>query len=316
MKIYNKIIALFAIGIAMASCGVDISEEDYTPASKESDGLQAAYFTGSSYSRTVEVEPGSASFDITIGRLNTSSTANVGITVVNDENGIFDVPSTVSFAAGESTATLTINAPRAAEGVNYPLTIAIADADKSLYTNGYREVNIDFAILKWDNIGTGYLLDGTIGTFWGVDSSIPLAVDIQHTTTATGERFRFYSPFAHVATATDGIGYVGYPYNEEGDCDEADHLMVINITEKGAVLNPLAIGMDWGYGSISIGSQAYGNYDKDNGVIVFPANALYICMTDYNAGKHYDCGTPTYVYLSAESYLKSLGGDEEGEEEE
>ena len=34
---------------------------------------------------------------------------------------------------------------------------------------GYHEISVNFAILKWESIGTGYYLDGTVANFFGVD---------------------------------------------------------------------------------------------------------------------------------------------------
>ena len=39
-------------------------------------------------------------------------------------------------------------------------------------------------------------MDGTVANFFGVDPSVPMAVEIEKTTTATSTRFRFDSPFA------------------------------------------------------------------------------------------------------------------------
>lgn len=110
------------------------------------------------------------------------------------------------------TAKLTVEVPSAAEGITYNLQLALSGDDVSNYSSGYHEISVNFAILKWESIGTGYYLDGTVSNFFGVDSSLPLAVEIEKTTTATSTRFRFDSPFAKVATAQDEVGgFNGYP---------------------------------------------------------------------------------------------------------
>jgi hypothetical protein len=230
-----------------------------------------------------------------------------------DGDDVFDFPSTVDFAAGEATATITVTAPRAEAGVNYSLVLGIAEADRSIYGQGFREVAFDFSIMKWESLGTGYFLDGCISTFWGVDPTIPMAVEIEKTTTAAGDRFRFESPFAHVSTGVDeaGLGYIGYPYNETGDCDEQAHMIVIDITPKGALWNTTEIGMNWGYGPITISPLAYGVYDAGQGYIAFPAGSLGIEMTDYNPGDPSSTANDTYLFLSAEAFLNSMEGGEE-----
>ena len=161
-------------------------------------------------------------------------------------------------------------------------------------------------------------MDGTVSNFFGVDSSLPLAVEIEKTTTATSTRFRFDSPFAKVATAQDEVGgFNGYPFNEEGDVVPGEYVFIIDVTKSGASLKPVQYGMDWGDGMFS-GGSVYGNlstniasyplgvYNEKAGSITFPANSLYVSMAGYQEGGKYPCSNPSYLYLSAEAYLNSL----------
>ena len=300
---------MLTAALAFTACSDD---DSFSAGEQEKAGTQSAYFNTATYMNTVEVEPGSEAFQVEVSRWNTSSAASVGIVKV-DGDDVFDFPSTVDFAAGESTATITVTAPRAEGGVNYSLVLGIAEADRSIYGQGFREIAFDFSILKWENLGTGYFIDGCISTFWGVDPTIPMAVEVQKCTTADGERFRFESPFAHVATGVDeaGLGYIGYPYNEAGDCDEEAHMIVIDITPKGAPWNTTEIGMNWGYGMITIEPLDYGVYDAGQGYIAFPAGTLGIEMTDYNPGDPAETANDTYLFLSAEAFLNSMEGGEE-----
>ena len=299
---------MLTAALAFTACSDD---DSFSAGEQEKAGTQSAYFDTASYMNTVEVEPGSEAFQVTVSRWNTASAATVGITKVSGDD-VFDVPSSVDFAAGEATSTITITAPRAQGGVNYSLVLGIAEADRSIYGQGFREIAFDFSILKWEELGTGYFLDGCISTFWGVDPTIPMAVEVQKCTTADGERFRFESPFAHVATGVDeaGLGYIGYPYNEAGDCDEEAHMIVIDITPKGALWNTTEIGMNWGYGMITIEPLNYGVYDAGQGYIAFPAGTLGIEMPDYNPGDPAETANDTYLFLSAEAFLAAMEGEE------
>ena len=278
MKYINKILSLFVIALIATSCDPDA--ESYTPGELE-DGNQGICFVGN-YTQTVEVEPGITSFDLTLTR------------------------------------SLTVETPSAAEGITYNLQLALSGNDVSNYSSGYHEISVNFAILKWESIGTGYYLDGTVANFFGVDPSVPMAVEIEKTTTATSTRFRFDSPFAKVATAQDEVGgFNGYPFNEEADVVPGEYTFVIDVTKEGASLKPVQYGMDWGYGMFS-GGSVYGNlstninsyplgvYNEKAGSITFPANSLYVSMADYQDGGAYPCTNPSYLYLSAEAYLNSL----------
>lgn len=314
MKYINKILSLFVIALIATSCDPDA--ESYTLGELE-DGNQGICFAGN-YTQTVEVEPGITSFDLTLTRALTDAAGTVDVTVINNEKNIFVCPSTVSFAAGEKTAKLTVEAPSAAEGITYNLQLALSGNDVSNYSSGYHEISVNFAILKWESIGTGYYLDGTFSNFFKVDPSVPMAVEIEKTTTATSTRFRFDSPFAKVATAQDEVGgFNGYPFNEEADIVPGEYTFVIDVTKEGASLKPVQYGMDWGYGMFS-GGSVYGNlstninsyplgvYNEKAGSITFPANSLYVSMADYQDGGAYPCTNPSYLYLSAEAYLNSL----------
>jgi len=311
MKIYSKLMMMLTAALAFTACSDD---DSFSAGEQEKSGTQSAYFNTATYMNAVEVEPGSEAFQVEVSRWNTSNAASVGIVKV-DGDDVFDFPSTVDFAAGEATATITVTAPRADAGVNYSLVLGIADADRSIYGQGFREVAFDFSIMKWESIGTGYFIDGCIGTFWGVDPTIPMAVEIEKTTTAAGDRFRFESPFAYESTGVDeaGLGYIGYPYNSNADgltCDGQSHMIVIDITSKGALWNTTDLGNDWnGYGMFTVSPLAYGVYDAGQGYIVFPAGSLGVEMANYNPGDPEPTATDTYLFLSAEAFLNAMEGE-------
>lgn len=300
---------MLTAALAFTACSDD---DNFSAGEQEKSGVQSAYFNTDTYLNTIEVEPGGDSFDVTVARWNTSAAASVGIVVVDDEGQVFDVPSSVNFDAGQAEASFTIKATRAQEGTAYSLVIGIADADRSIYGQGFREIAFDFSILKWENLGTGYFIDGTVSTFFGVDNTLPMAVEVQSCETADGIRFRFASPFAYPASGVDeaGLGYVGYPYNDPGDGDEQDHMIVIDITSNGALWNATDLGMNWGYGMFRVSPLDYGIYDAGQGFVVFPAGSLGIEMSDYNPGDPTASANDTYLFLSAEAFINAMGEEE------
>lgn len=303
---------MLTAALAFTACSDD---DNFSAGEQEKSGVQSAYFATDTYLNSIEVEPGGNSFDVTVSRWNTSAAASVGIVVVNDEGQVFDVPSSVNFDAGQAEATLTIKATRAQEGTPYSLVIGIADADRSIYGQGFREIAFDFSILKWESLGTGYFIDGTISTFWGVDPTLPMAVEVQSCETADGIRFRFESPFAFETTGVDeaSLGYIGYPYNSNADgftCDGQSHMIVIDITSRGALWNTTDLGNDWGYGMFRVSPLDYGIYDAGQGFVVFPAGSLGIEMSDYNPGDPAASANDTYLFLSAEAFINAMGEEE------
>lgn len=314
MKYMNKIFSLLMVALMAVACDPDA--ENYIPGELE-EGCQGICFAGN-YTQTVEVEPGVTSFTLTLKRTVTDVAGTVDIKVLNNEENVFVCPSTASFAAGEETTTLTIETPSAVAGVLYNLKLAVSGDNTSKYASGYNEISANFSIIKWESIGTGYYLDGTVSTFFGVDPTMPMAVKLERAETANSVRFRFDSPFARVATAMDEYGgYDGYPYNEEGDVVPGKYVFTIDITSQGAALSPVDLGMAWAYGMFSIGS-VYGNlstniatyplgvYNEKAKCITFPAKSLHIKMVDYKDGAASPCSNPSYLYLDGESYLASL----------
>ena len=299
--------------MALAAC---TNEYEYDGVGEPDKATAAgAYFLETGNPKNLEVEPGAEEFDLTLTRSKTESAQTVSIVVVADEAGVFDVPSTAEFAAGESTANLHITAPRAQEGGEYTLTVGIAEDQRSIYSIGSQTYTIGMAVQKWEKLGTGYWVDGIISTYFGVNSNFAYAVDVQKLDMgADGIRFRFVGPYSHAATAQDELGaFIGYPYNP-GHGDEEDHLFIIDVTSQGAYLHPVSMGINWGYGEMftgsiygnvsnNIGAYPLGIYDEEAGVITFPINSLYLEDEDgpVPANKN-----PTYLYLSAEAYINSI----------
>lgn len=317
--------SILGMAIALSAFAVFTACEDdvpYTPAEPES-GVANVVFAGAS-SQTFEVEPGTTSFNLELQRpeSESGSEATVNVLVRSNQDNVFSCPSTVTFAAGATTADVTVSVSNAEEGTYYNLVLYL-DGNLSNYTLGNREKEVTFAIMKWENIGVGYWVGNAVCNFYGVDQ-INLAVEIEKTVTATSTRFRFSSPYASPATDAGYIGdseyewYKGYPYNDPADVVAGDYTFLIICDTKGeASLTPVNMGMDWGYGMFSTGSiygyisdkkDSYplGKYDAEKGMITFPANSLYSSMAGYNDGGKYPVSNnPAYLYLSDEAFLNN-----------
>lgn len=117
-----------ALAFAMGAC---TDEVGYTPATSP-EGAQV-YFPNTLASK-IDLDINATSFNVQIGRAATDVTT-VNLTVT-DESGLFTIPSSVSFAAGEKMANLTIiYDPATLEFDDYKeITIAVADeSNKTVY---------------------------------------------------------------------------------------------------------------------------------------------------------------------------------------
>ena len=297
---YAYIALIGAMAFTASSCSSDY-EYDGRGAADDPNKAQAYIEGATAATKFMEVEPGQEAFTVTIARKNVNGASTVGIEKI-DTADVFDVPTSVTFASGATTADITVTAPRAQAGKAYGLAVKIADADKSNYIDAPQALVVDYTILKWESLGTCYWVDGIVSSLFGVDETLAYATECFKTTTADGDRYRFALPYSHVATDFDGVGYVGYPYNDPGDCDEEDHLAVVDVVpNKGLLLRAMDLGMAWSYGAFSIKPLAYGKLTKDG--LVFPDGSLQLTMADWGSRA---TALPCYLFFSADAYMAWL----------
>lgn len=315
-NIFKYTFAAVLGAMTLAACTNEYKYDGVGEADKAT--AAGAYFLETGNPKNLEVEPGAEEFDLTLTRANTESAQTVGIAVVSDEAGIFEVPSSAQFAAGENTATIHVTAPRAEEGGQYSLTVGIVEEQQSIYSIGAQTYTVNMVVQKWEKLGTGYWVDGVISTYFSVNSNFAYAVQVEKMVEGNGAiHFRFVAPYSHAATGKDDLGaFIGYPYNV-GAGDEEDHVFLIDITSNGAFLHATTMGINWNYGEMFTGS-IYGNisnnlgayplgiYYEEDDYIMFPLNSLFLEDED---GPVPAKNNPTYLYLSAEAYINAVVGE-------
>ncbi len=308
---FNKsmiFMAALAVGTLFTSC----SEGEYWDEYSEN-GTKYSFQSASndySYTATEEIP----ALNVTIIRTNANAAETLPVTLT-DEKGVFTAQaSEVTFNAGESTANYVLTVGELVAGVTYTATVAFGGDYTSISGDSITKISVTRE-LEWETTSTrGYYLDGTVSTFFGVDPSIPMAIDIYKAVGA--DQYRFESPFAHVSTGNDGFGYFGYPYNAAGDCDEKCHWQRIIVASDGVTLVPTEVGMNWGYGMFTIGTiygymstnlakYPLGVYHQDKGYVEFPANSLYVTMADYGTGV---AANPSYVFMNQDAFVKFATG--------
>ncbi len=318
MKIKNIFLSLAAATMLLTACGNDDLELGDSTTPKVEASCPAVEFSAANKT-TLEVDPSDPTVSFTVVRKATDA-ASYPIKVVEGADN-FNIPTSVDFAAGETEKDINVSVKEsAAQGTPLALELTFDEANLNPYTTGIKDFVANVTVIKWEAAGTGYWMGNIINTFWSVDP-MPMVVEYEKATTATSVKYRFNSPYAKVATAQDEMGaYNGYPYNEEGDVTGNDGKFVITVTKDGASLAPVLLGMNWGYGEISIG-QVYGNLSsnissyplgvfsasKTGGVITWAAKSLYVSMAEYNDGDEYPCSAgPTYFFLSKEDFAAAM----------
>lgn len=316
MKI-NNIIKAFSLLLVVVFSACSDFEDTIVESTKRTAGNQGVYFP--SNPALFELEPAEdTSITLKIAREVSTGAVQVPIVVeVNDEN-VFNVPQTVSFAEGVTEVEFTVTFPEAAEGIAYDLRLALEGDDLvNPYGKPLTYLNTTVSRIKWSPVGRSLVyIDGTFATLFGVQF-YPMYVEADSVELDASVRYRIKNAYK-VPTSDDpdedGV-FDGYPYNAPGDFDDSqDWLTTIEIYDNGEVfMSSNEIGVDWGYGMISIGNL-YGNssveskeeypWGKFEGdAIIFPANSLFFSMANYNSGGKYAASNPTTIYLSKEAFI-------------
>lgn len=132
-----KYLSMATLALVMAAACDD--DSGYEPGPATASDTISAYFASSnesSYTFTPEEYAASDGIDLTVSRLKADAAATVPITVVSADD-VFDIPSSVSFAAGEASATIRVTYSGLATGTDYSFIIRLADE----YTDHYAQLD-------------------------------------------------------------------------------------------------------------------------------------------------------------------------------
>ncbi len=284
---------LIVAGLAFTACDDD---DDYTQGKPTAADCPALTF-GSDNSASEEIEPTEpTSYDITIYRNNATEAATYSIIVLTNTDDAFVVPETVSFGAGETATTITVTFEDTEIGKEYSLEISLADDDVDVYAeDAFQTYAFSVTRVKWNALGLCTYTDDFFTTFYGV-GQVTWEVEIEERDDLPGY-FRLVYPYDEK-----------YIWNDPGDWDTSQtYYLIVDATDPSGVIIPQQeIGVDWGYGMISVWSMAdydiqrngstleeeksagnCGTYDEEKGLITFPDNTLLINMPEYSSGWYY-----------------------------
>ena len=271
MKRFFRIFAAVALVCStLVACEEKFVE--YDPAPQET--TAQVYFSSEAATsfNLLEVE----TVEIPVMRAVTAGALDVAITAIVDEahQGLFNIPSSVSFADGEATTTLTITFdPANLEfDTSYPVSLQIAADKITDYGKDLLNLVLDYPA-PYELVGTGLFREDIMTTFYSVEN-VEYEAEIYT---------NFINPgYVYVKNVYTSL----YPYNDPGDYVTEDHYLAINVSDPNEVIIPRQkIGLNWGYGDVEIATTVPGTF-KD-GVITFPAKGLLICMPEYDDGFYY-----------------------------
>lgn len=279
MKYITKFLLMGIVAVAglLSAC---TSSDDFEPGPKDS-GAQV-YFPNTIPSE-FNVGDDESSVTIPVRRVVTDAalTVNILASIEQGQEGILNIPSSVSFEAGSDLANLVITFNRSAlvDGTEYKASLLLND-EQNLTQYGNNMIDITIIPWPWEELGTGKYRDGWLcGLFEG--NLVELDVTIHKHKSQEGvymveEMFgwTFMTEFFG-ATQSQLSGQFSYtPTNITIDCSDPANVKIAKqytgITE--GVYN---------FGDFLIESAAPGTFV--NGVITFPEDGINAYMTGYSS---------------------------------
>ena len=308
MKINNllKAFSLLLI-VAFAACS-DFEDTELISPDRPA-GNQGVFFPTTNVAAH-ELEPTDPTqITVTISRAVSSGSASIPVTVVTNDDDVFNVPATADFADGETETDLVVTFPNADEGVTYNLALAV-EGEQAVdpYGAGAISTATQVTRIKWESVDDPLIyMDGTFSGVWGT-SKEPVYVEAERAQLGASVKYRLKNVYKYTGDEepdADGI-YNGFPHHSSAnDFDNSkDWFTVIEIHNATGASGDVSmelheIGVDWGgYGMISIGSQVDKFGTLSNNKITFPDQTLAFYDDDggYNA-------QTTVIYLTKEAFI-------------
>lgn len=279
MKYITKFLLMGIVAVAglLSAC---TSSDDFEPGPKDS-GAQV-YFPNTIPSE-FNVGDDESSVTIPVRRVVTDAamTVNILASIEQGQEGILNIPSSVSFEAGSDLANLVITFDRGklVDGTEYKASLLLND-EQNLTQYGNNMIDITIIPWPWEELGTGKYRDGWLcGLFKG--NLVELDVTIHKHKSQEGvymveEMFgwTFMTEFFGATQSQLSEQFSYTPTNITIDCSDPANVKIAKqytgITE--GIHN---------YGDFLIESAAPGTFV--NGVITFPEDGINAYMTGYRS---------------------------------
>ena len=256
-KIINSILAFSAVLFAV-SCNVDNIGTLY-----EHEGSDNGVSFIQSTLADTEIGAATTSYILTLGRAVADAAQTVNIASTLPEG--VTVPSSVSFAAGQSAADLVIDLSGMSVGKSYKGTISLAN-DADYNDMAISSVNVTLAkAYAWSSYGNVKITDDLIADVFGTDN---VTWSVKADKADGFDVYRLLDPYGP-----------NFPYNDPGDYTLGAK-WVIDATNPNAVtFERTYLGFNWGYGEFNVYVLEPGKMAGK--VITFPVNGLAFNLPDY-----------------------------------
>lgn len=264
----------------IASCGLFTgcsSDDDWT-SGPQAEGAQVYFSSEGATTYKIEAATASVSVDVLRAAKEEEIEVPISATIADEYAGLFNVPETVTFAAGENKTALVITFDRSklADGASYAIALAVDDPTMTT-PYGASSLNITLSVPEpYVLLGTALYREDLITTLFDVEN-VEMEVEVYENTNRPGYIF-----LKNVYTEA-------YPYtNPKNVYAKGDHYLAVNVSDPNEVVIPkqtLGMTLNQEYGEFYIGTIEPGTLS--NGVITFPVKGLAFGMLLYNDGGAY-----------------------------
>ena len=317
-QIINRIgllIGLVTVMLYTSSCEENLPGRTASP--EVSADCQSMYFDVTKAVNEFQLklaDPRSVSIVIKRNKTEDAGTVSI-VATVNTEN-IFTIPQSVSFAAGQDAANLTITFPEAELGIPYTATLHLEGENVNEEYIANKEVSVVVTcVVDYDPIPVAIYVDGSLTGKYNAPG-IPMYVDAEIATYPTGkQQVRLTNVYKKEPTSEDSYGILnGFAYTEESEFIEGNRIMLVDIDGEVATMQPTGYGIDWGDGELQTGSinpflSTSPNYPK--GIVVrnnigeiqyieFGVSSLFFYEGEEGP---YVSRASTFIYFSLEAFL-------------
>lgn len=283
--------AMLLISVLTLSLGACTDEYEYSGATAEGEQV---YFSNT-LPQTIDLNKNENKVEIPVNRIQKEGGLTVDLDVTVSEGSKITVPSTVTFADGQSVANLVISYDPSQIELGHYDNVTLSIKDRS-YTTPYGNSSYSFSagLSEWKSMGKGIYREGILSTFYGTDV-LTYEVEIQENVNTPGI-YRVVTPYGEGSDfyknyiATGEFAWTG----------ESNTSMVIDATDPDYVYitGDFYPGTDDGMASrgygvmhlFSIVDQEAAQYGLDavkenepelfgklqDGVITFPEIGIYV----------------------------------------
>lgn len=270
----NLRIYWLAVVALVAGLLVSCDDTDYTAGPKD-EGAQV-YFASEAASKTFNVGDDESSVSIPVKRIESAEALTVAIlSDVGEAQDLFDIPESVTFAAGENSVDLVVSFDRTKleDGAEYPIALLINDDNVTAY--GRSQIDIKVVPWPWEKLkGTGKFRDDWLTTMYGIN---PTEVDVTIHKHKSREGVYMVEDMYGWDFLTTAFEATKKELEEGWDASYTTTNITINASNPEAVtigVQPTGIVHSGQYGTLKIATWSDTPGTLVNGIITFPKNGL------------------------------------------